>query len=404
MASADMTGGIPPGLDRPRPNRAQRFIIVGVVATAVDYVVLLALLARRPNAYFYADLISVGLASVVSHLLHRLVTLANHPKRRWVEDYAASYFSSVFGSLAVDVVAFTVLMDAIPSNSLWNAAIAKTMSLALAVAVRLAAYRSMLSQAVRAEQHRPRGAHKRGDGPQISVVIPAFGEADRIGATIAEVRRQLAGHVTDLEIVVVDDGSTDDTAGAAERAGADTVVRLETNAGKGAAVRAGMLAATGSTRAFIDADLAYSPDQILGLLRRVEDGWDVVVGSRKHSSTTTLVRPGRLRELGSRAVNVMTSVALLGQYRDTQCGLKAFSADAAESIFSVARIDRFAMDIEALFLVERFGYSLDEVPVTVTNSDRSTVRIVRDTARLMRDVLRIRLLARDGAYGQRPAG
>ena len=97
-------------------------------------------------------------------------------------------------------------------------------------------------------------------------------------------------------------------------------------------------------------------------------------------------------------VNLLTRVALLGQYRDTQCGLKAFSADAAERIFSVARIDRFAMDIEVIFLVERLGLTLHEVPVTVTNSERSTVHVVRDTARLLRDVVRIRVLAKNGTY------
>ncbi|MFZ2346702.1 MAG: hypothetical protein WAW08_19110, partial [Candidatus Microthrix parvicella] len=124
----------------------------------------------------------------------------------------------------------------------------------------------------------------------------------------------------------------------------------------------------------------------------------VVVGSRKHTATTTLVRAGRLRQLGSRAINVLTSLVLLGRYRDTQCGLKAFRAEAAEKIFSLTRIDRFAFDIEVLYLVERQRMSLSEVPVQVANSQRTTVRVVRDTARLLRDLLRIRVLARNGVY------
>ena len=164
-----------------------------------------------------------------------------------------------------------------------------------------------------------------------------------------------------------------------------------------------MLAATGSTRVFLDADLAYSPDQVLALLRLTEAGWEVVVGSRKHTATTTLVRAGRLRQLGSRGINVLTSFVLLGRYRDTQCGLKAFRAEAAEAIFPLTRIDRFALDIELLYLVERQRLSLAEVPVQVANSERSTVRVVRDTARLLRDLARIRILARNGHYDAPPS-
>ena len=95
---------------------------------------------------------------------------------------------------------------------------------------------------------------------------------------------------------------------------------------------------------------------------------------------------------------MLTSLVLLGRYRDTQCGLKAFRAEAAEKIFSLTRIDRFAFDIEVLYLVERQRMSLSEVPVQVANSQRTTVRVVRDTARLLRDLLRIRVLARNGVY------
>ena len=244
-----------------------------------------------------------------------------------------------------------------------------------------------------------------GDVPRLSVVIPAYQEGDRIAATIDEVRSQLAGVAErgGVEVIVADDGSADETSLRATNAGADLVVTLPENQGKGAAVRAGMQAASGSTRVFLDADLAYSPDQVLKLLAQTEAGWDVVVGSRKHTATTTLVRAGRLRQLGSRAINVLTSLVLLGRYRDTQCGLKAFRADAADAIFPLTHIDRFALDIEVLYLVERKRLSLTEVPVQVANSERSTVRVFRDTARLLRDLVRIRVLARNGDYDLAPS-
>lgn len=239
---------------------------------------------------------------------------------------------------------------------------------------------------------------------RLSVVVPAFGEQERIADTIDRLRSALAKVAADggLEIVVVDDGSFDGTAAAAEAAGADRVLRHEVNRGKGAAVRTGVLAARGRAVAFTDADLAYSPDQLLGLLDEVEAGWDVVVGSRRHTDTTTLVRARRLREIGGRGINLLTRAVLLGQYRDTQCGLKAFRSDAARLVFSHCQVDGFAFDVEVFHLVERYHLSLTEVPVRVENSTRSTVRVARDAARLVRDLFRIRRRASQGVYDLAP--
>ena len=197
---------------------------------------------------------------------------------------------------------------------------------------------------------------------------------------------------------MVDDGSSDLTADEARAAGADHVLVHPVNRGKGAAVRTGVLAATGTTVAFTDADLSYSPDQLRGLLTHVEAGADVVVGSRKHEGTRTLVRAGRLRELGGRVINWLTHAVLLGDYRDTQCGLKAFSADVGRFIFERSRVDRFAFDVEIFLIAETQGMKVEEVPVSVLNSSRSTVHVVRETARLVRDLFRIRRWSKRGAY------
>jgi dolichyl-phosphate beta-glucosyltransferase len=235
---------------------------------------------------------------------------------------------------------------------------------------------------------------------RLSVVVPAFDERARVGTTVARLREALdvVAAYGGLEIVVVDDGSSDDTAAVAAAAGADVVVRHEQNRGKGAAVRTGVLAASGRTVAFTDADLAYSPDQLPGLVTRVEEGWDVVVGSRRHTDTTTLVRARRLREIGGRAINLLTRAVLLGQYRDTQCGLKAFRSDAARLIFARTRVDGFAFDVELFHLIERYHLSLTEVPVTVANSSGSSVHVVRDALRLVRDLFRVRQWAAEGRY------
>jgi len=198
--------------------------------------------------------------------------------------------------------------------------------------------------------------------------------------------------------VVVDDGSPDDTAARAAAAGADRVVRLERNSGKGAAVRAGVAVATGRTVVFTDADLAYGPAQVAALVARVEDGFDMVVGSRRHTDTRTLVRTGRLREIGGRLVNLTTHALLLGQYRDTQCGLKAFRSDVARRLFAASTLNGFAFDVELFHLAERWRLTLAEVPVEVENSERTTVRALRDGLRLMVDLVRVRQRARQGRY------
>jgi hypothetical protein len=128
-----------------------------------------------------------------------------------------------------------------------------------------------------------------------------------------------------------------------------------------------------------------------------------VAGSRRHDAASTLVRAGRLRELGGRVINWLTYLVLLGAYRDTQCGLKGFRADAARLVFERARIDGFAFDIEIFVIAERNGLALTEVPVRVANTARSTVRPLRDGVGLIRDLFRIRRWARAGAYhGARP--
>jgi dolichyl-phosphate beta-glucosyltransferase len=219
-----------------------------------------------------------------------------------------------------------------------------------------------------------------------------------IGEAVRRIHEALAPiGAGDFEVVVVDDGSRDATARRAKEAGA-VVVSLSANLGKGAAVRAGAAASRGRAIAYTDADLSYAPEQLVGLLEQVEAGWDVVVGSRAHIDTRTLVASRRLREVTGRLFNLMTSMVLLGRYRDTQCGLKAFRHDVAEVLFSHARLDGFAFDVELFHLVERYRLSLVEVPVTVAHSTRSTVRVALDAWRMVRDLFRVRWWAGRGVY------
>lgn len=377
----------------------RRFTVVGVIATVTDvalFMVLAGLVGLRP---WLSDLVAVTVATAVSWVLHGIVTFPDDPSQRWYRS-AVPYLSTAFGA-AVLSVATVVVITLLADPAGWLALFAtKLVALVVAFVFRVSRYRDTMFVAIRAEQRLPQPRPPAPGTVRLSVVLPAYNEADRIAAAIARVRRELASVAADggLEILVVDDGSADETAARAEQAGADLVIRQDPNRGKGAAVRAGMLAASGRTIAFTDADLSYAPGQITSLLAEVEKGWDVVVGSRQHIDTTTVVRAGRLRELGGRVINLLSAYVLLGRYRDTQCGLKAFRSDAAGLIFGHTRIDGFAFDIEVFALVERYRLALVEVPVSLANSERSTVRVVRDALRLIRDLFRIRAYGRAGLY------
>ena len=236
--------------------------------------------------------------------------------------------------------------------------------------------------------------------PRLSVVVPAYGEGRRIGTTVVALRDTLGA---DTEIVVVDDGSTDDTAAVAAAAGA-RVITYPDNRGKGAAVRAGMLAASGSMVVFTDADLSYPPAQVERLCAELERGADVVVGSRRHIGTRTLVRAGRVRELSGRVFNLFTRLVLPRSFGDTQCGLKGFSHEAAQLIFSETQVDGFAFDVEVLWLAFYRGMKIVEVPVELDSADGSTVRLANDALRMIRDLVRIRRRASAGGYGPRSDG
>ena len=234
---------------------------------------------------------------------------------------------------------------------------------------------------------------------RLSVVIPAYQERELITDTIRAIDGELAASLAagSYELLVVDDGSADDTSAVAAAAGAK-VVRLEQNQGKGGAVKAGVLAATGKTIVFTDADLAYPAALLLDVLAEVEAGWDVVVGSRRHHETNTLVKSGRLRLLGGRVINLLTQIVLLGYFRDTQCGLKGFRSDIGKVIFERTRITGFAFDVEVFLIAEQDRLSLKEIPVSITNRSGSSVQVIGDTVDLVGALFRIRRWAGAGRY------
>ncbi len=371
-------------------SRLRLFAAAGLAATIIDVGAFILLERRLPLAV--ANIIALAMAALASYVLNRRLTFRGRPRARWVR-HPGTFALVAITAGAVDLV-LLVLLDAAGLMIV----LSKVLAIGPAAAVRWSAYRWVLFTEVRREMAERYDRPPASGSVRLSVVVPAYNEGRQIEATIETLKRELAATVgTDMEILVVDDGSTDATIERAEAAGA-SVVAQPVNMGKGAAVRAGVLAANGRSVVFTDADLAYPAAMIVPVLEGLEDGWDVVVGSRRHEETTTLVRARRIRELGGRAVNWLTHLVLLGHFRDTQCGIKGFRNDIGKAIFERTTINGFAFDVEVFLIAEQDRYSLTEVPVSVENRQGSSVRLVRDSLRLLRDLLRIRRAAGKGAY------
>ena len=370
-----------------------------VLATGVDVGGLLAVRAVTGWPVVVADAIALLVAAPISYLLHRRADRGADPFVRWARDPRRFGQVALVAGLA-DLAVLQILVVAVGDPSLPTLFALKLVALSVAALVRVVGHRRILLRTVRADQAEPVGRPPAPGDRRITVVLPSYRQPGVVGEAVTRVRDVLVAAIgaDELEVVVVDDGSGDDTAARAEAAGADRVVVHPENRGKGAAVRSGAAVARGRTIAFTDADLAYDPAHLLVLLDRVEAGWDVAVGSRRHTDTVTLVRARRLREFGGRFINVLTQAVLLGHYRDTQCGLKGLRSDVAPLILGQGLIDGFAFDIELFHLVERNGLSLTEVPVQVANSEQSSVQVLRDGARLVRDLFRIRRNAAAGRY------
>ncbi len=379
-------------------RRLRRFLLIGALVTMADIGLLLGFGQLVGGRWVIADVPAVLVAALLSYLLHRRITFADDTFSL-VDHRPAVFAGSVAPALAVDIAVIGVA-DVLADLSGVAVIGAKLLAVVLASAVRLVTIRSVLFAAVRSEQGQRHDPHPPGGGPRVSVVLPAYRAGEVVARAVVGVRdafRESGLPVDQLEVVVVDDGSGDATAALARAAGA-TVVELERNRGKGAAVRAGMLAARGDQRIFTDVDLAYPADQLPAVLELLESGWDVVVGNRRHPDTQTLAAASSLREVGSHLFNLMTHLTLLGGYRDTQCGLKGFSARAADGIFSRSVIDGFAFDVEVLHLAERLRLSLVETPVILDHVEASTVRLVPQSLRMLRDVLAVRRRSAVGGY------
>jgi glycosyltransferase involved in cell wall biosynthesis len=234
----------------------------------------------------------------------------------------------------------------------------------------------------------------------LSIVVPAYNEAQRIGQTIDILRAALPSLVAEFEIRVVDDGSEDGTAAIVERMAAQdarVVLQREPHRGKGSAVRAAMLAATADLRFMCDADLSMPVEELPRFLEAVPTRADIAIGSREGIGARRVGEPPHRHLLGRVFNNAVRGLVLPG-IDDTQCGFKLFAGPAADVVFSRATIDGWAFDVEALFIARRHGFRVVELPIEWHYRDRSRVSTLRDPLRMLREVWTIRRNSARGLY------
>jgi glycosyltransferase involved in cell wall biosynthesis len=242
--------------------------------------------------------------------------------------------------------------------------------------------------------------------PEYSIIIPAYNESERIRSGLDQVLEHVAREGWNAEIIVVDDGSRDQTAAIVrEYAAQHPSVRLVENPGnrgKGYSVRRGMMAATGETLLFTDADLSAPIWQAEKLFDAIRRGADQAIGSRWIETSPKNGKQPFHRRIASRLFKVLPRVVLGLHYKDTQCGFKAYSRRAAEQIFPQQTIERWGFDPEILFLAQKMGLETREVPVEWAHDPRSKIHPVRDGLRMFGDIVKIRWNDLTGRYSGGP--
>ena len=242
-------------------------------------------------------------------------------------------------------------------------------------------------------------------GKDLSIIMPAYNERDRLGSSVTATLEYLSTHDLRSELIVVDDGSTDDTAEIARLAATQfasiptRVVTYDENRGKGFAVKTGLLKAEGEIALFSDADLSTPIDELHKLVDPIRSGdYDVTFGSRALDRTLIGTHQPWRREQGGRVMNLLIRSVSRLPFADTQCGFKAFRMSRFRPLLDVMKIDRFGFDVEFLFVADYHKLRLAEIPVRWNDVAGSKVSVLRDTRRMISELAQIRGNARSGKY------
>jgi len=236
--------------------------------------------------------------------------------------------------------------------------------------------------------------------PYLSIIIPAHNEAERLPPSLEKISSFLAKQDYSTEVIVVENGSTDETLAVAQSflpRMDNLFVFSEQERGKGLAVKRGMLEAVGKFRFLCDADLSMPIDQVTRFLPPQLENCDVAIGSRELPASRRIGEP-KYRHFIGRIFNTMVRWLVLPGIQDTQCGFKCFRGEVAEAVFPLQNLKGMSFDAEALFIARRMGFKIREVPIDWYFDPDSRVRLVKDSMRMAFDLLRIRWNALQGQY------
>jgi dolichyl-phosphate beta-glucosyltransferase len=235
----------------------------------------------------------------------------------------------------------------------------------------------------------------------LSVIIPAHNEENRLPNTLEQVIRFLDQQAFTSEVIVVENGSTDQTLAVAQQfAKQHQQVRvMQSERGKGAAVKHGMLAAKGEYRFMCDADLSMPIEEIIKFIPPAKKDFDIAIASREAKGSVRYNEPS-YRHLGGRGINLLIQILILPGLNDTQCGFKCFRADIAEKLFNKQTLPGWSFDIEILFIAQQYGYDIHEIPIHWHHDTDTKVRALPDAIRMFKDIFRIRANARRGMYDE----
>lgn len=235
-----------------------------------------------------------------------------------------------------------------------------------------------------------------------SIIIPAYNESVEIIKTLTSVHAFCEQQLDDYEIIVVNDGSTDDTgqliAAFSEQHKKTIPIRFSKNEGKGAAVRAGVLRSAKDYVIFTDADLSTPPGEMINALRYLKNGYDIVIGSRALKESRVQKRQGIVRQTMGKVFNFFVATLLFRGIHDTQCGFKCFTRAAAKNIFSALKITGFCFDVEVLYKARKKKFRIKEMPVVWINREESRVALVRSPLSMFYDLFRIKMNGIRGLY------
>ncbi len=240
------------------------------------------------------------------------------------------------------------------------------------------------------------------DDRRYSIIIPAYNESARVGATLGKVLAHVAQRGWDAEIIAVDDGSRDNTVeiirSYAEKNSRLRLLQNPGNRGKGYSVRNGMLHARGEMLLFSDADLSSPIEEADKLFAAIAGGADIAIGSRWLRRDLQTQRQPFYRQIFGRVFNLLLRITLGLRFKDTQCGFKAFTRSAAKTIFPLQQIERWGFDPEILYLARKFGFKVAEVPVEWAHSEGTRISPLRDGTQMFAEMLKIRWNGLSGKY------